>query len=194
MSKKPRSKHEDLKDEDLVDLILSTGSSFYFEEIYERYAIKIYQKCLSFTKDEAEAKDVAHDVIVRIYLSLSKFGKKSKFSTWIYAVTYNHCVDYQAKKKKQFKLVEELRHEEVETKTEVLSDEDIMDINIVTLEKLLEKLSVAEKSLLLMKYQDGFSIKEIAELTGSGESAIKMKLMRTKAKLMTYHEEGNRKV
>jgi len=167
-------------------MILSTGNSSYFEELYERYAIKVYQKCLSFTKDQSEAKDVAHDVMVKIYMNLSKFGKKSKFSTWVYAITYNYCVDHQAKKRKEQTLVEELSLEKEETEIAAPSDEDLMEINLDTLEKLLEKLSVAEKSLLLMKYQDGFSIKQIAQLLGSGESAVKMKLMRSKAKLMNY--------
>ncbi len=179
-----------LTDEELIDAILTGEQPKYFEEIYERYAIKIFQKCLSFTKDEAEAKDVAHDVIVKIYMNLSKFNKKSKFSTWIYSITYNYCVDHQSKKKRQLSLKDEISKEKEDYHIETPADEDILSLNIETLNELLDKLTPAEKSILLMKYQDGFSIKDIAELTVSGESAVKMKLKRTKAKLMKLYEEG----
>ncbi len=179
-----------LSDEELIELILSQGRQEYFEEVYDRYAIKIYQKCLSFTKDESEAKDVAHDVILKVYLNLSKFGKRSKFSTWVYSITYNYCVDYQAKKKRQLSLKEEMNRETEVQQFDSPSDEDLLNISIDTLNVLLEKLTPAEKSILLMKYQDGFSIKDIAQLTGSGESAVKMKLKRTKAKLMQLYEDG----
>jgi len=179
-----------LTDWEIIDLIISSQRSEFFEEIYDRYALKIFRKCLSFTKDEPEAKDLAHDVLVKIYLNLSKYNKKSKFSTWIYAVTFNSCVDHQAKKKKQHSLAEVLKHEAqaVEPENDP-SDEDIMEINIETLKLLLEKLSVAEKSILLMKYQDDLSIKDIANLLNAGESAVKMKLKRTKAKLIKLYEE-----
>ncbi|MEO9485276.1 MAG: RNA polymerase sigma factor [Ekhidna sp.] len=179
-----------LTDWEIIDLILESERPEFFEEIYDRYALKIFRKCLSFTKDESEAKDLAHDVIVKIYLNLSKYNKKSKFSTWIYAITFNYCVDHQAKRKKQQNLSEALKYEEQQPESEDdLSDQEIMEINIETLKLLLDELSVAEKSILLMKYQDDLSIKEIAGLLNAGESAVKMKLKRTKAKLIKLYEE-----
>lgn len=142
---------------------------------------------MSFTKNEEEAKDVAHDVILKIYLKLSGFNKKSKFSTWVYAITYNHCVDHQAKQKKMMNMAEEIRLEEESDLNKSPTDTEILGLSVETLYLLLEELSPTEKSLLLMKYQDGFSIKEIAELTGSGVSAVKMKLKRTKTKLMDIY-------
>lgn len=146
---------------------------------------------MSFTKNDSDAKDLAHDVIIKIYMSLSKFGKRSKFSTWVYAITYNYCVDNESKRKKQLTLSEELKLEKEDFIGYDASDEEILEININTLNELLDKLTVAEKSLLLMKYQDGFSIKDIAHNTGAGESAIKMKLKRSKAKLVKLY--GQRK-
>ena len=179
----------DFSDNRIIDLLLKTRYSGYFEELYDRYALKVFQKCLSFTKNEEEAKDVAHDVILKIYLNLSSFNKKSKFSTWVYAITYNHCVDYQAKQRKLMNMVEEIRLEEESDARKSPTDSQILGLSVEALYLLLEKLSPAEKSLLLMKYQDGFSIKEIAELIGSGISAVKMKLKRTKTKLIELYEQ-----
>ena len=178
-----------LTDEEIIKLCLNSGNPKYFETIYDRYGLKIFQKCLSFTKDSDEAKDLAHDIIVKIYLSLSKFAGKSMFSTWIYSITYNYCVDNQAKKRKEQTLSEEIKRESTEIETVEPSDAELMEINIAVLHLLLDKIGVAEKSLLLMKYQDGLSIKEMVELTGFGESAIKMKLKRSKSKLIELYEK-----
>lgn len=179
-----------LSDEEIVELSMASGDPKYFAVLYDRFALRIYQKCMSFTKNEAEAKDLAHDVIVKIYMSLPKFSGRSKLSTWIYSITYNYCVDAQSKKRKELTLSEELKLESSDFEIDEPSDAELMDININVLNELLEKISTAEKSLLLMKYQDGMTIKEIAKVTGFGESAIKMKLKRSKSKLIELYEKG----
>lgn len=186
-----KQKTTELSDEEIVRQILLTGDSSLFEEIYDRYALKVYRKSLSFTKNDSEAKDVAHDVMVKLYLSLSKFGGKSKFSTWLYAVTYNHCVDHQSKKRKELSLREEMKNEYSSEKFTGIepSDEEILEISLETLNILLDKITVSEKSILLMKYQDGLSVKDISAITESGESAVKMKLKRSKEKLLKIYEQ-----
>lgn len=169
---------------------MSSGNSEFFEEIYDRYAKKIFSKCLSFSKNTPEAKDLAHDVLIKIYLNLSKYKEKAKFSTWIYAIAYNYCVDYQVKRKKQMTILEELKNDDPELLVQNHADDELAEITTEILKQLLEKVSLAEKTILLMKYQDNFSIKEIAKTIGVGESAVKMKLMRSKAKLMKLYEEG----
>ena len=81
-------------DEEIVDLYLKTQKDQYFSEIYRRYSGKIFGKCLSFFKEEAEATDAVHDIFIKILINLSKFGEKSKFSTWIYSITYSHLIKH----------------------------------------------------------------------------------------------------
>lgn len=187
-----KKKAKELSDEEIVSQILAVGDSTLFEEIYDRYALKVYRKSLSFTKNDSEAKDVAHDIMVKLYLSLSKFQERSKFSTWLYAVTYNYCVDYQSKKVKQITLREDLQKEQESFNGVEPADSEILEISIDMLHDLLNKISISEKTILLMKYQDGLSIKEIAAITEAGESAVKMKLKRSKEKLMKLYEQGQK--
>lgn len=119
------------------------------------------------------------------------FNEGSRFSTWLYAITYNHCVDHQNKKAKQLTLVEALidQQEDIFEGNE-LPDAVLLEISLQTLGILLNEIAVSEKSILLMKYQDGMSIKQIAEITDSSESAVKMKLKRSKEKIMKLYEES----
>ena len=67
-------------------------------------------------------------------------------------------------------------------------DESIYAMKAGRLEKALEMVSPEDKSILLLKYQDGASIKDLADLMELGESAIKMRLKRAKAKLLEIYK------
>ena len=62
--------------------------------LYDKYAMMVYNKCFGFAKDADEAKDLTQDVFLKLFVKLASFKEKSKFSTWLYAFTYNHCVNY----------------------------------------------------------------------------------------------------
>ena len=82
-----------LSDEELVQLYISTQRNSYFEALYTRYCDKVYRKCLSFTKNRERAEDFTHDIFIRVVTKLSSFREQAKFSTWLYSVTYNYCMD-----------------------------------------------------------------------------------------------------
>lgn len=73
--------------------------------------------------------------------------------------------------------------------TEEVPDEQIYEMKATKLAKALKIMDPDEKSLLLLKYQDGASIKELCELYEVGESAMKMRLKRAKAKLLEIYKE-----
>jgi len=86
-----------LSDEDLIREILRSKKGEDFGVIYDRYAQKVFQKSISFVKDSDIAKDLVHDILLKCYVNLSKFNFESKFSTWLYRLTYNFCIDYLRK-------------------------------------------------------------------------------------------------
>ena len=71
--------------------------------------------------------------------------------------------------------------------TEEVPDESIYEMKASKLAKALEMISVEDKSILLLKYQDGASIKELSDLFEIGESAVKMLLKRSKTKLLEIY-------
>ncbi len=182
-----------LSDEDLVEAIVKTNDTLLFETLYDRYAGLVYNKCYGFAKDEDEAKDLTQDVFLKLFVKLASFKGKSKFSTWLYSFTYNHCVNYvtrnTAKKfEKQsvdYKDIENLSEEEED-------DKSLLTMKVDKLKVALELISPEEKMILLMKYQDFLTIKEIEDALGLGQSAVKMRIKRAKDKLITvYNEKTN---
>ncbi|MGB5417318.1 RNA polymerase sigma factor [Algibacter sp.] len=181
-----------LSDEDLVEAIVKTKNTLLFEVLYDKYAGLVYNKCYGFAKDGDEAKDLTQDVFLKLFVKLGSFKGKSKFSTWLYAFTYNHCVNYvtrnTAKKfEKQsvdYTDIENLSEEEAE-------DESFLTMKVDKLKVALELISPEEKMILLLKYQDNLSIKEIVNALSIGESAVKMRIKRAKDKLVTVYKENN---
>jgi RNA polymerase sigma-70 factor (ECF subfamily) len=168
-----------LKDEELVRLYVSSQKNLYFEELYERYSEKVYRKCLSFIKDKARAEDFTHDIFLKVITKIGTFKENARFSTWLYSITYNYCMDMLRKQKK---LQEDSIDEPLEFIEETV-DHELLSMKKEGLQKSLEEISPDEKAMLLMKYQDDFSIKEIAQTFKISESATKMRLLRTKEKM-----------
>ncbi len=173
-------------DEELVRLYVETQRNLYFEELYDRYVDKVYRKCLSFVKNEAQAEDFTHDIFLRLVLKIGTFKEHAKFSTWLYSITYNYCMDQIKVIKKQ---AETTFDENFDLEQEY-DNAELVEIQAQDLKKALQKIDSNERAMLLMKYQDDFSIKEIADTLNITESAVKMRLMRTKEKLRKIYTEN----
>lgn len=178
-------------DEELVNLYIETQQNAYFERLYERYCDKVYRKCLSFTKDPIRAEDLAHDVFLKLAVKMGSFRGQAKFSTWLYSITYNYCTDHL----RSAHLRREVYVDEGWERLDVNVDEDkdlaeLAEVEAQQLQRALEQLPADEQTMLLMKYQDDVSIREIAEFNGLTESAVKMRLKRSRDKLRKYYLEG----
>jgi RNA polymerase sigma factor (sigma-70 family) len=176
-------------DEELVRLYVETQKNAYFERLYERYCDKVYRKCLSFTKDPLQAEDLTHDIFLKLVIKLGGFKEQAKFSTWLYSITYNHCTDHMRSPQRRT----EVYMDEGWERLDLGADDGLAELAEMEAQKLklaLEQLDPTEQSLLLMKYQDNISIRELADLNGITESAVKMRLKRTRDKVRKYYLEA----
>lgn len=178
-----------LADEDLIKKYLKTENEIYYNALYKKYSIKVFSKCISLLKSKEKAEDATQDIFVKIFLNLSKFWGKSKFSTWIYSITYNYCIDIIRKEKKQRNIFDDQLENIPDQAEEELPDHFLLELEMKKLKFLLEKVSVWDKIVLLMKYQDHMKIKEIALALDKSESAIKMKLKRAKQRIQKKYEQ-----
>lgn len=182
---------KDLSDEELVFQYIETQQNACFERLYERYCDKVYRKCLSFAKDPVRAEDLTHDVFLKVVLKLSTFQGQAKFSTWLYSVTYNYCTDQVRSSRLRYEVYDDEGWERYDVGAEDENDlAELAELEAQQVQRALEKLSPDEQTMLLMKYQDDASIREIAILNGLTESTVKMRLKRSRDKLRKYYLEG----
>lgn len=173
-----------LSDNELVAKIVNgEGGRAMQEAIYDRYANKVFYKCVGMVKETATAQDLMHDIMVKILTNLHKFKGTADFSFWVRSISYNYCVDYLKKQKR-------IRTEVVDEKYDDLTEDAIernnrllKEVRLTQLEQLLEELKPTDKAMLLMRYQEGLSVKNIAKALKIGESAVKMRLKRSRDRL-----------
>jgi RNA polymerase sigma-70 factor (ECF subfamily) len=178
-------KEDDLK---VIRLYLETKDSKQFGILYRRYIGKVYGKCLSLLKEEHLARDATQDIFLKIFLNLSQFSEQAKFSTWVYSITYNYCIDLLRKKKKMQNLFSD-DMERLPDMQEEVHDEELLTMQANRLRVVLENIPIDDKAILLMKYQDELQIKEIASMLNKTESAIKMKIKRAKYKAQLAYKK-----
>ena len=180
--------YSQLTDEELVSKIVAKNDTMLFGVLYDRYSRMVYNKCYGFSKSQDEAEDLTQDVFLLLFIKLASFKGRSKFSTWLYSFTYNFCVNYVNRNKQRKMSDKSIPMDDAEYKiTEEVSDESIYEMKASKLAKSLEMVSPEDKSILLLKYQDGASIKELCDLLEIGESAVKMRLKRAKVKLLEIY-------
>ena len=183
-----------LSDEELVREIVEKNDTHLFAILYDKYAGLVYNKCYGFSKNKEEAQDLTHDVFVQLFVKLRMFKGKSKFSTWLYSFTYNFCVNYVQRNSDKKK-------EKVTVVTDVIKDSDIdededddttlFELKSDKLARALKMIDVEDKMILLMKYQDDMSIKEIQEALSLGGSAVKMRVKRAKERVIKTYNKIN---
>jgi RNA polymerase sigma factor (sigma-70 family) len=175
-------------DIDIIEEYLSTRKTTYFNILYKRYGRKVYAKCIYLLKDEDSANDAVQDIFIKILLNLENFERKAQFSTWVYSITYNYCIDYLRKKKKEQMLFADENEQTKEIAQDESPDALLLEIDVERLSYILDEMNTEDKTILLMKYQDDMMIKEIAVILNKTESAIKMKLKRAKERALQIYK------
>lgn len=181
-----------LTDDELVQQIVETNNAILFGKLYDRYSKKVYSKCYSFSKDKDEAQDLTQDIFIKLFTKLGSYKAQSKFSTWLYSFTYNFLVNYkkQDTSKKLKERWERLnKHDYHLASEDDVDEDDLFELRASKLETALELIEPADKALLLLKYQDNISVKDIQTILNINESAVKMRLKRARIRLMKAHNK-----
>jgi RNA polymerase sigma factor (sigma-70 family) len=181
--------NKEMRDFEVIHVYLQTQANPCFTLLYNRYVTKIYAKCISILKDDALAHDATQEIFLKIFLNLAKFGEKAQFSTWVYSITYNYCIDYLRRNKKQGELFSDVDIEKAPESMDEVPDEAMLQMEVDTLRKVLDDLPVGDRMILLMKYQDDLQIKDIADILKKTESAVKMQIKRAKERAQKIKED-----
>lgn len=168
-------------DKVLIKRFLQKKDVSAFSKLYDRYSDKVYGRCLQFFQDKEKAKDATQEIFIKVLYQLHTIKEEDYFSTWLYTVTYRYCVDKFREEKKHFFAEEEKAVNVYYEEQEEVFEDIYSDI----LEEGLQKLDKEERTIIMMKYVDEMSVKQISEVLGLGSSAVKMRLKRSRDKLIS---------
>jgi RNA polymerase sigma-70 factor (ECF subfamily) len=176
-------------DQILINQILE-GDVKAFTQLVNRYKDLVFTLALRMLKNREEAEEVSQDTFIKTYNSLHKFKGDSKFSTWIYKVAYNSCLDRIKKNKKFQNDVEINEFTEHQIKTmdnafDVLVEEERNQL----IQDCLHLLPSDDSFLLTLYYFEEQTLDEIANVVGLTPNNVKVKLFRSRKKLTSILKE-----
>lgn len=166
-----------LKDEEVIRQYFSTSPNDCFETLYNRYVGKVYSRCLSMTKDTDKAQDFTHDIFIRMFARLDRFEERSSFSTWLYSISYNYCID-QIRVAKRLPVT--ALDEDIDCSLPATDDAERTEYDLQQLAQAMSTLTPQEAQLLRLKYQEGLDVQQIAAKLNLKNSAVKMRLKRAR--------------
>lgn len=168
-----------------------------FERLIAEHQKKVFNIAYRMLGNLEDANDVAQEALVKAYRGIEKFKGKSSFSTWLYAIVNNACIDFIRKNRKvnMIYLDCEYETEEGTYKIQLNNNED-------TPEQLFEKKEVQKlvhesinelgynhRKVIILRDMEQFSYKEIAEILDCSEGTVKSRISRARTNLKTIIKE-----
>jgi RNA polymerase sigma-70 factor (ECF subfamily) len=172
-------------DEELV-MAIRQDDRHALGELYNRYYKKVFHKCLSFTKNQEEAFDLAQESLMKAFDNIHSFKGESSFSTWLYIITHRHCLAALKKNgRMQFHSLGENVQEDEDGNdpSQIISESNEREEQESIMYSLIKALPEKERNLLELKYLQGESIETLQVQLNISSSAVKMRLKRTREKL-----------
>ncbi len=176
-------------DQKLIESI-KNGDTKAYTQLVNRYKDLVFTLALRMLKHREEAEEVAQDTFIKVFKSLNKFKGDSKFSTWIYKVTYNTCLDRIKKNKKHLNdvAIDEFTFNKLDTIDNAL-DNLIKEEKHMLIKKCINKLPEDSSALLTLFYFEELSLDEISKIINIEANTVKVKLFRARKKLAVILEQ-----
>jgi RNA polymerase sigma-70 factor, ECF subfamily len=161
------------------------GDQDAFGEIVEIYKNSVYQLCFRMLGNRQEAEDIAQEAFIRAYVHIKSFNQDLKFSTWLFRIATNLCIDRMRKKKPDYYLDAEVAGTEGLTMySQIPSDTPLPENEVESLElhdtvqKEILKLPEKYRSPIVLKYIEDLSLNEISEILDLPLGTVKTRIHR----------------
>lgn len=180
---------EKINDQHYINLILS-GDTNAFAVLVDRYKQLVFTLAFKMVKNREEAEEIAQDTFIKVYKYLPKFKGESKFSTWIYKVTYNSCLD----RLKAYKREQPIVAIDSYTENQIKSLDNTLDAienkeRQQMIQDCLNLLPSEDSFLLTLFYFEEQSLEEISKVMNISPNNAKVKLFRSRKKLASILKE-----
>ncbi|HHH85014.1 MAG TPA: sigma-70 family RNA polymerase sigma factor [Firmicutes bacterium] len=174
---------QDWDDSMVVNYILK-GHPESFREIMNRYGDLVYRMAYRRLNSHEDAADLSQDIFFHIYKVLKKYDPKYKFFSWLYRITLN-MINSELRKKRS-------GPEFVKKDLSLIPDNKNSPLSSFSgrLDKFLEDFPDGQKEIFHLFYADGYTVREISQLTGESPSNVKIILFRIRNKIKEVFWRG----
>ena len=161
------------------------GDAKALEELFFMHEASLYRMAFLYVKNEEDALDVMQEVAYRTFKNIKSLKNVQYFKTWITKITINCAIDHIRQNGKMISLESEF----IENMEQISETQEKEIILKATVEDLMNVLEVEEKSVILLKYYQEYSFREISELLQLPLGTVKTILYRALKKLREKAKE-----
>ncbi|MCH7323700.1 RNA polymerase sigma factor [Solibacillus sp. MA9] len=161
------------------------GDVHAYTEIIRSFQKQIFIYCYYLLGNKEEAEDAAQDIFIKGLENIRNFSYTVSFSAWLYKIAHHHCMDLLKKKNKSYKFWTSFKKEQAHDQSHRQVDEYNDFIH-----ELLEKLSVDERRILLLRSIEEYSFDEIASIMELKPTTVRKKYERLRKKLLKEKKLG----
>jgi len=164
------------------------GEREAFDRLVERYQRDIYRLCYRYVNNHEDANDMAQEVFLKAYKAIGRFRGDSSFSTWLYRIAVNTCLNFRAARKPETEeLPEALPDGRAGAMAAIESEEQARVVR-----KAVSRLPDKQRATLILKVFHDLTHEEVAGVLGSTVGTVKANLFHALGNLrkqMTKAEE-----
>lgn len=168
----------------LINSIL-TGNTANYALLVKRHQRFVFTLALRFAKNREDAEEIAQDCFIKAYKALGTFKQTSKFSTWLYTITYTTAMTYLRKKKLNSSSIDDEEHV-----LELANKDSSFDADAVEkkstyryLNEAIEMLLPDDAAIITLFYKGEQSLEEIGQALAMDPNTVKVKLHRARHRL-----------
>jgi RNA polymerase sigma-70 factor (ECF subfamily) len=162
-----------------------SGDRRAFAELVELYKDKIYHLGYRMLNQKQEAEDVVQETFLRVYMNLERYDENQKFSTWIYRIATNLCIDRLRKKKPNYSIDAEMSDNEGTDWHAILpSDEAGPEEELILSEtqhnirNAIQSLPDKYRTVVVLRYLHDMSLQEISDVLEMPVTTVKTRVHR----------------
>ena len=171
-------------DQRYIDAVLG-GDTHAYSILVDRYKNMVYAIAYGILKNREDAEEAAQDVFVKAYRALESFRGNAAFSTWLYRIAYRNSLDYLKRRRR----IPEPANEGFEARLasparEAYYQQEEEDEQKLMLQKAIASLEGPDQVIIRLYYYDERSLKEIAAIMEISVNTAKVRLFRSRDRLM----------
>ncbi|MEJ5962361.1 RNA polymerase sigma factor [Pedobacter immunditicola] len=171
-------------DQALITAVLN-GNSAAYAELVNRHKRFVFTMAMKFAKNREDAEEIAQDCFVKAYRSLGTFKNTSKFSTWLYTITYTTAMSFLRRKRiATYSIDEEENQLQLENHISSYQANDVeKKSKYAYLNLAISQLLPDDATIITLFYQSEQSLDEIAQVLNMESNTVKVKLHRARLRL-----------
>lgn len=162
---------------------VAAGDENAFEQLVKKYEHSVLNTIYRYIGNYSDAEDIAQEVFIKVWRNIKKFKRRSKFSTWLFRIVVNQCLNYKSKQKEKLLSLDESINTRTTLESSGVESEFERRERVAMVKKAVHELPKTQRIAIILSKYEGKSYKETAQIMGVSLSSVTSLIFRAKDNL-----------